>query len=298
MSVSGPILVFLANGVRGGAVVRAAQKRGFPVRMLVRQTGTGLDLRDVETVRGDLNDPASLVTACAGVAHAVLQIPIDAEPVMVRQAEAAVAAARRGGVRTLILKLASASRPFPCDEPSFAANAAVERVVRASGIPSAIVRPSLYLDNLLKPSAQADLIERGVFAPPIATRQRIAWTCADDCAEAAMLLLERGAYGGDHRIAGAHSVTGDEFARHLSTAWGRSIAYQAQDIAEFEREVDAAIGPGVGRRVASKFRYFARHPDQADRILADPFEPSPPLADFVPTSIEDWARRHVPAFPA
>jgi hypothetical protein len=84
--------------------------------------------------------------------------------------------------RSAVLKLASAGLPAPCEEPSFIANAMIEDMVRRSGLPFAIVRPTMYLDNLLKPSASRDIVEHGRFAPPIAEQQEIAWTSTDDCA--------------------------------------------------------------------------------------------------------------------
>jgi uncharacterized protein YbjT (DUF2867 family) len=293
MAVTGPILVFLANGVQGSAVVRAALRRGHNARALLR-TAASAETRPsgVDVSLGDLEKPESLAKACEGVAHLVLQVPTSGAPTMIRQADNAVTAARQAGVSSIVLKLASASRPAPCAEPSFVANAAVEEIVRRSGIAFAIVRPTMYLDNLLKPSARAEIVRDGVFAPPIAAEQPIAWTSADDCAEAAILLLESGQYGGDHRVAGAESVQGYELAARLSAGLNRRISYRAQDLDTFEREVDAAMGPGVGRTVASKFRYFRDHPADTDAILARPYEPISPLREFKPTSIEGWARAH------
>jgi uncharacterized protein YbjT (DUF2867 family) len=242
-----------------------------------------------DVVEGDLDDPASLIAAARGCAHAVLQVPIGSEATMVRHCRNALFGLREAGVRSIVLKLTSASRPAPCAEPSFSANAAMEALVRDENIPFAIVRPTMYLDNLLKPSARADIARRGLFSAPIARRQRIAWTSVDDCARAAILLLEQERHGGDHLIAGPESVTGDRLAARLSAGLGRSITYRAQSVDAFEREVEEAMGPGTGRRVASKFRYFRDHPDDADRILATPFEPGS-LPGFVPTTIEGWAR--------
>ncbi|UMY19776.1 NmrA family NAD(P)-binding protein [Methylobacterium organophilum] len=296
MSVSGSILVFLANGIQGSAVVRAARDRGHPVRALVRDPRAAAALPASDLVQGDLDDPASLAAAMNGVAHLVLQVPTGAQATMERQVGNVLRAAERSHIRSIVLKLASASRSAPCDEPSFVANAALERRLHDSGIPFARVRPTLYLDNLLKPSARAEIVAKGLFAPPIAAGQRIAWTCADDCARASILLIEQGRYGGDHRIAGPESVTGHELAARLSAGWGRTIAYRAQPIPDFEREIDAAMGAGMGRRVASKFRYLADHPEDADRILAAPHRPSPDLPGFAPTAIQDWARRHAGRF--
>jgi uncharacterized protein YbjT (DUF2867 family) len=295
---SRPILVYLANGVQGGAVVRAARRRGFRVRALVRdrRRSRALAALGVELAEGDLRDPNSLRAASRGVAHAVFQIPIGAQQDIRAQAANGLSASIACGLTSIIMKLASASRPMPCEEPSFVANAMIEDMVRRSGPPFAIVRPTMYLDNLLKPSARREIVEHGKFAPPIAEQQEIAWTSADDCADAALTLLEHGATGGDHRIAGPESVTGDQLAARVTAGLGRRVVYCPQPLDEFERDVDAAMGAGIGRRVASKFRFFASHRQQADAMLAGPFEAQPGLEDFRPTHIEQWVRRHLKDF--
>lgn len=291
---SKPILIFLAAGVQGGAVVRAALSRGLRVRALVRDRNRapGMTLPGIELAEGDLHDAASLRAASTGIDHAVLQLPIGPADSMQAQAENALVAFTAAGVRSFILKLTSASRHAPCDEPSFVANQMIEDAARRTGLPFATVRPTMYLDNLLKPSARVEIVEQGVFAPPIPAEQRIAWTSTDDCAEAALMLLERGAMGGDHCIAGPESLTGDQLAAHVSAGLGRPVRYRGQPLDEFECEIDAAIGVGVGRRVASKFRYFATHPDDADAILAAPFKPQAGLEGFAPTSVQSWVRAH------
>ncbi len=290
MSSIGPILVFLANGTQGSAVVRAAERRGHRVRALVRAELTGEPSRARPFAIGDLDDAASLAAAAQGCTHSVLQVPTASQAIMVGQAARALDALRGAQIRSLVLKLASASRSETFAEPSFAANAAVEALVRGAGIPFSILRPTLYLDNLLKPSARADIAERGLFSPPIASGQRVAWTSTDDCAEAAILLLERGSHGGDYLIAGLESVDGEGLAARLSKALGKPIRYRAEPVERFESEVDAALGPGIGRQVASKFRYFRDHPDEADRILAGAYRPGS-LPGFAPTSIEAWVSK-------
>jgi uncharacterized protein YbjT (DUF2867 family) len=288
------ILIFLAAGVQGGAVVRAALVRGLKVRALVRDRtrATMLSSPGIELAEGDLRDVASLRAASIGIDHAVLQIPLGPAEAMLTQAQNALAAFATAGVRSFILKLASASRPAPCEEASFVANRMLEDVAQRSGLPFAIVRPTMYLDNLLKPSARVEIMKHGEFAPPIPASQRIAWTSTDDCAEAALRLLERNAMGGDHRIAGPESLTGDELAVRVSVGLDRAVRYRGQPLDEFVREVDAAMGAGMGRRVASKFRYFANHPEEAERILAIPFAAQPDLEDFVPTDVVSWVEAH------
>jgi len=222
---SKPILIFLASGVQGGAVVRAALAHGLKVRALVRDPTRAAmqNAPGVEFVEGDLDDVNALSSACAGIDHAVLQVPIGSAAAMLARAQNALTAFKMARVRCFILKLASASRIVPCEEPSFVANQMIEDAARSSGLSFAIVRPTMYLDNLLKPSVRREIMEHGVFAPPIAASQRIAWTSADDCAEAALTLLERGAMGGDHRIAATESLNGDELAVRIGAGLGRRM---------------------------------------------------------------------------
>ena len=149
----------------------------------------------------------------------------------------------------------------------------------------------MYLDNLLKPSARREIIEDGVFSPPIAASQRIAWTSVDDCARAAVELLECSGTG-DYRIAGPQSLDGDELAACISAGLGRPVAYRAQAIDVFEREVDATMGAGMGKRIGSKFRYFEAHPEEADSILSRPYTPQSGLEEFKPTDVQTWIRLH------
>lgn len=296
-----PLLVYLAGGVQGGAVVEAALRRGLKVRALVREPAKarGLDRPGVERVRADLSDPSSLLEASKGARFAVLQIPTGPGEIMRVQAANALNAARASDLEGLILWLASASRRAPCEEPSFLANHAIEDAASASGVPFAVVRPTLYLENLLKPSARADILNAGVFAPPIAETQPIAWTSVQDCARAALTLLENGVFGGDHRIAGPESLTGPALVARLSKALDRPIRYKAQLIDAFEREVDAAMGSGAGRKISSKFRYLAAHPEEARLILAEPYMADPALSGFQPTTVKDWLTENAKAlFPS
>lgn len=291
------VLVYLAAGVQGSAVVRAALARGLAVRALVRDRARApsFPADRVEVVEGDLDDLAFLRAASRGVTHAVLQVPTGPADTMAARARNAASAAVDAGLRSVVLRLASASRPAPCAEPSLVGNARVEEALRQAGLAFASVRPTMYLDNLLKPSARGEIIGHGVFTPPLACTQRIAWTCVDDCARAAIALLLQGARG-DYRIAGPHCLDGHELAARVSDGLGRRITYRAQPIEVFEREVDAAMGAGMGRRVASKFRYFAANPSEADAILARPFEPLAGLEDFQPTDVASWVRQHRQAF--
>ena len=137
------VLVYLAAGVQGSAVVRAALARGLAVRALVRDRARApsFPADRVEVVEGDLDDLAFLRAASRGVTHAVLQVPTGPADTMAARARNAASAAVDAGLRSVVLRLASASRPAPCAEPSLVGNARVEEALRQAGLAFASVRP-------------------------------------------------------------------------------------------------------------------------------------------------------------
>ncbi len=111
--MSARVLVSGANGFVGSAVVRALLGHGYVVRALTRPTSdtASLDGLDVETVRGDLLDPASLERAlegCEGLFHVAADYRLWApDPRAIRRANVRgthniLVAAERCGVRRIV----------------------------------------------------------------------------------------------------------------------------------------------------------------------------------------------------
>ncbi|HEX5962023.1 MAG TPA: hopanoid-associated sugar epimerase [Rhodanobacteraceae bacterium] len=107
------VLVSGANGFVGSAVVRALLRRGYTVRALVRAASdtAGLAGLEVEIVRGDLLDPASLARAlagCGGLFHVAADYRLWArDPREIRRnnlrgTHNILLAARRSGVQRIV----------------------------------------------------------------------------------------------------------------------------------------------------------------------------------------------------
>src|SRR5262245_26378642 len=96
------ILVTGATGTVGREVVRQLAAANQPVRALVRgRRGADLEGRNVTTVGGDLDDPASLRAAMRDVDRIYLLAPSVAE--MVRQHANVIDAAAEAGVEHIVL---------------------------------------------------------------------------------------------------------------------------------------------------------------------------------------------------
>jgi hypothetical protein len=157
-------------------------------------------------------------------------------------------------------------------------------------------RPSAGRFYLLRPEIRAGIAGKGVLALPVPSAQQIAWTSADDAALATLALFDNEAFGRDCLVSGPESVDGEGLARALSEALRRDIEFQSLPLEALERQIDSAMGAGVGNRVTSKFRFFEAHPDEADKMLSPPFEPCRALSGFIPTAIRAWASERRSSF--
>jgi uncharacterized protein YbjT (DUF2867 family) len=144
-------LVSGATGNVGGPVARQLHQQGHSVRALVRAPSRAASLpAGIELAAGDLDDPGSVSKAVQGAEAIFL---MQAGFLMqaaggTTQAETMIAAARDAAVPRIVLLSSVAARLLPLD-PSGAALAAREQVLRESGLGVTYLRPSAFASNAL-----------------------------------------------------------------------------------------------------------------------------------------------------
>jgi NADH dehydrogenase len=145
------VLVTGGTGFVGTKIVHALRAREHDVRALVRspQRASTLEAWGCDLVEGDVTDAASLKAAVDGVDCVVHLVAIikgsraEFERVMEAGTEALVAAAKRAGVRRLVLMSALGTSETNSElVPYFHAKWAMEQTVEASAVEHVIFRPS------------------------------------------------------------------------------------------------------------------------------------------------------------
>jgi nucleoside-diphosphate-sugar epimerase len=149
-------LVTGAAGVMGARLCSGLRRAGFQVRALVLAGDplrTRLDGLGCEVLEADVSDAASLVGVCDGVelVYHLAAVIIAPDPSFFQRVNLTgtanlVAQARHSTVRHFVY-VSSASVTYPKRTPYAESKLAAEDVVKASGVPFTIVRPTLVYEQ-------------------------------------------------------------------------------------------------------------------------------------------------------
>ena len=226
------ILVTGASGFVGGHVVHELRGRDVQLRCLVRNPARGSRLAALgcELVQGDMTDPASLRRAVEGVETVVHLVAIrqgrecDFQRIMVDGTRDLLAAAKDAGVGRFVHMSALGTSEETKDlVPYYRAKWEMEELVRASGIPFVIFRPSFVFgrDGGILPTF-AKLARYAPVTPITGSgKQRIQPIWADDVATYfADATARDDVTGKTYELGGPDAVTWDELWARLKRALG------------------------------------------------------------------------------
>ena len=140
-------LVTGATGNVGGELVRALAGTGAQVRALSRQGERAGLPSSVQMVTGDLNHPATLTAALAGVDGVFLLSGYDDMPGILAEASQA-------GVTRVVLLSGGGARSTDTGNAVSAYQLGSEAAVRDSGLAWTILRPAAFMSNALRWAGQ------------------------------------------------------------------------------------------------------------------------------------------------
>jgi uncharacterized protein YbjT (DUF2867 family) len=280
------ILVTTAGKV-GAEAARLLSDQGEPVRVLVRDPGKvaakALAAAGAEIAAGDLDVPASIDAAMAGVTAVVLVSPaVPAQELNV------VASAARAGVAHVVKATSKASADSPIARRR--GQAEIEAALAAAGIPHTLLRSNAYMQNVL---ALAPAINATSGFGSAAGKGRAGMVDARDVAAVAAAIAASPASraGKTYWLTGPELLSNYDVAAVLSKLLGRTITYRELS---FEENRDAMIRAGVPESIAQQNA-------QAFSLTAD--GDAAWITDDVPTilgrparSFEQFATDHAAAF--
>ena len=234
------ILVTTAGKV-GSEAVRSLTLREMPVRVLARDPGKAKALADAgaEIAVGDLDAPASIDRAMAGVTAVVLVSPgVPAQELNV------VASAARAGVGHVVKATSNASADSPIARRRWQSE--IEAGLAASGLAYTLLRSNGYMQNVL---ALAPAIAATSSFGSSAGQGRTGMVDARDVgAVAAEVAASPAPHAGKtYWLTGPGLISNYDVAAVLSKLLGRTIAYRELS---FEEDRDTMIRAGIPEPIA------------------------------------------------
>ncbi|MCF2528876.1 NmrA family NAD(P)-binding protein [Yinghuangia soli] len=265
-------LVFGASGAQGGAVVRHLLSQGAEIRGFGRKARRGADFglgagaASYTHVSGDLEDAVAVKAAFAGVTHASVVLPMVYVPSQVaRYVRNIIDGAAAAGVERLVFNTANRVPGTSTGIGAFETRRSAAEALLASPVPTVVLRPPLYLENLCAPWVAAQIVggggsrPSGVLRYPLPADVPVAWLGHGDLAAATVAALTRdGLAGRTIDLGGPDTVTGRELAAALGAELGHEVAYEAQDPSEFEAALAPVLGDAAAAEVAATYRWAAR----------------------------------------
>jgi uncharacterized protein YbjT (DUF2867 family) len=239
----------------------------------------------------DLASARALREAHHGIDVVLMLLPATDDLSVRRFADAAMDAIATAKIHTIIFNAGVQSPRTVAELPQFDVRRALEDRVRASGLKWVVLRPTFLLQNLLLPWVVQAVVSSGMIVYPVHADLRLFWVAAEDIGRMAAQVLKQEHFGETIDLGGECVVDGNGLADAFGEALARKVVFESLPLDQFERGVDAAIGPGAGKRVSSIFRIIQNHPDDLD-FVTKPYSPSPRIGSFQPMLIPEWVKRH------
>ena len=209
MTAARNVAITGVTGSQGGAAAKHLRAAGWTVRGLTRSLDGKRAQRareaGVELVQGDMSDVAALDRFLAGAygVYGVTDFLTNGLRREVEQGKLLAEAATRAGVRHFVFpSIALADKRTGV--PYFEAKAAIEREVAAASLPATILRPVMFMEDLVD-AKYAPPMWWGTMRRMVGADKKLCWIAIDDLgAIAARVFADPQAHIGQ-----AYTVAGD-----------------------------------------------------------------------------------------
>ena len=251
----------------------------------------------VPVVHADIEDEESLVRAMDGQDALAMHLPFEFNRARAAGFGARIgAAARRAGLGKIVFNTSCFVADHDLDLSAHDGRRDIERSIAESGADYVIVRPVVFMDNMIRIWSKPSIVNNSIFAYPAKETLRVNWIGLPDVAAYMTCALARDELKADRvLVGGPETLVGAEVAERLSQAAGRTIRFQSLTPDEFASKMSLLVtgSPDVVPhsmydRMAQFYRWYNSQPtsplvvDMATSLAKLPITPTP---------LVDWARR-------
>lgn len=253
------ILITGAAGKTGKTILKALARKQASVRCLVRNQEQAAELSAVlpiESVIGDLTDPAALEKAVNGVSSIYYICP-NVSPFEVEVGEQLLQLANQYDVQHFVYH--SVLHPHIEAMPHHWQKMRMEERIFASNLPFTILQPCAYMQNIL--ANWKSITETGVYPVPYSTSARISIVDLEDIAAVVARVLTEGNHAGCiYELAGPQPLSQLEVANILSERLGKPVQAVELDRGDWEHNArKSGMGELALKTLLKMFEYYDLH---------------------------------------
>ena len=278
-------IVHGATGAQGSPVLSALTSAGRTAIAAVRHpeaVPAGIAARQVDLASAD-----SLAAAYEGADGVFVHLPMGAAEAVAAQARAVVEAITRARPGRVVISTSGqiVDQPdSPLQAPADSPIMTLIDGVTGSGVPTAVVAPRLYLENLLLPVVLGPVLEEGVLRYPLSASFPVSWSSHLDVAEVvARLLTDDSPTTGTVGVGHLPGLTGPDLATAFSSRLGLEVRFEAITPETFGELITPLFGPAAAPVVDL---YRALNAQDGNTIAED--SSAQGLLGLRPRPIEQW----------
>jgi NAD(P)H dehydrogenase (quinone) len=293
------VLVLGASGDQGLPLLDCLLAAGFRTTAGVRRADAMQQTRHagVAVTHADLMDEESLVRAFDGQDALAMHLPFEFDRARAAGfGERIGSAARRSGLSKIVFNTSCFVADTDQDLSAMDGRRDIERSIAASGADHVVIRPVVFMDNMIRIWSKPSIVNQSIFAYPAAPTLKINWICLEDVSAYVVSALGNDDLRAETiTVGGPETLVGDEVAERLSVAAGRPIRFQSLTPDEFASKMSLLVtgSPdvephGMYDRMAQFYRWYNAQP-------VSPLQVDVPAAlgklAITPTPLVEWARR-------
>lgn len=283
-------LITGATGKVGKELVQdlLARKSKFKVMVRTKEAVNDFETRGIKAVQGDFERPESLTGALAEVTSVfLLTTPQPDGPAIERKF---LAACKSKGVRQIVRLSAMGANPA-ASSALLRNHGRCEAMLEESGLPWTILRPTIFMQNLVAYMGPSLAKESTIYAP--AGEARLPWVDTRDIAAiAGTVLTSTGHEGRVYDITGPESLTYGQVAERLSAQLGRQISFvNVPDGAAHHAMVGMGMSPWMADGMLSLYHLF-----KANGSTAMVLETVERITGHAPRTLAAYLKENASAF--
>ena len=280
-------IVHGATGAQGSPILSALTSAGRTAIAAVRHPEAvpdGIVARQV-----DLASVASLASAYKGADGVFVHLPMGTPEAAAAQARAVVEAVAQARPGRVVISTSGQIVDQPGSPLQAAADSPIMTLidgVTGSGVPTAVVAPRLYLENLLLPVVLDPTCQEGVLRYPLPASFPVSWSSHLDVAEVvARLLTDASPTTGTVGVGHLPGLTGPDLAAAFSSRLGREVRFEGITPEAFGELITPLFGPAAAPVLEL---YRALNAQDGNTIAED--SSAQELLGLRPRPIEQWLK--------